>query len=155
MTGRVYEIPFSNVTISAAQDIFSVQSTANMAFIIKEIILNQVTAVTIEGWRMTLKRFSGGYSIGSAGTSVTPVKHNFNDAAATVTARANDTTQTSGGTSVIIRADGFNLVNGYQYLAIPEDEINIAPSQAFVLSLDSTPAAGRVVNGTMLVKELF
>ena len=64
---RVYEVNFNNVTVSAAQDIFSLQSTSSMAMRINEIIITQVTAVTIEAWRLTLKRFSGGYSIGSVG----------------------------------------------------------------------------------------
>jgi hypothetical protein len=153
--GRVYEAGFSAASISAVQDIFSIQSTSGMAFCVREIVLTQITAVTIEAWRMTLKRFSGGYTIGAGGSALTPAKHNFNDAAATCTARSNDTTQTTGGTAVTIRPDGFNLINGYQYLAIPDKEIIISPSQAFVLSLDAAPAGTRVVNGAITFEELY
>lgn len=153
--GRIYEVPFSNVSVSAVQDLLSVQSTSGMAFKLLEIVLGQITVATVENLRLTLKRFSGAYTIGSGGSSVTPVKHNFGDAAATVTARANDTTQTTGGTSSIIRADVFNEINGYQYLAIPDKEIILPPSQAFILSLDTAPAAARTMNGSLLLEELY
>lgn len=153
--GRVYEVPISNVTVSAVQDIFSLQSTSGMAFQLLEIVLGQITQTSPEILRMTFKRFSGGYSIGSGGSTPTPAKHNNGDAAATVTAHANDTTQTSGGTSVTIRGEDWNLINGYQYLAIPKKEIIFPPSQAFILSLDGAPAAGRVVNGSITFEELF
>lgn len=153
--GRVYEANFSNVSVSAVQDLFSIQSTSGMALKVLEIILGQVTMTTVENLRMTFKRFSGAYTIGSAGASATAQKHNFGDAAATATVRVNDTTQTTGGTSATIRADVYNEVNGYQYLAIPDKEIILAPSQAFVLSLDSAPALARTMNGSILFEELF
>src|SRR6185437_14508801 len=106
-------------------------------------VLGQISITTTESVQLTFKRFSGAYTIGSGGSALTPQKHNFGDTAAICTARCNDTTQTTSGTSVIIRADVFNEVNGYQYLAIPEKEIIIAPSQAFVLSMDTAPAASR------------
>lgn len=153
--GRVYEASFSNVSVSLVQDLFSIQSTSGMALKILEIVLGQVTVTTIENLRMTFKRFSGAYTIGSVGSAPTPQKHNFGDPAATATVRANDTTQTTGGSSVTIRADNFNEINGFQYLAIPDKEIILAPSQAFVLSLDSAPAAARTMNGSILFEELF
>lgn len=153
--GRIYEVPFSNVSVSAVQDLFSVQSTSGMAFKLLEIVLGQITVATVESLRLTFKRYSGAYSIGSGGSSITPVKHNFGDAAATVTARGNDTTQTSGGTSSIIRADVFNEINGFQYLAIPDKEIILAPSQALIISLDIAPAAARTMNGSLLLEELY
>jgi hypothetical protein len=153
--GRVYEIPFNNISVSAVQDLISIQSTSGMAFKVLEVVLGQITVTTVESLQLTFKRFSGAYTIGSVGASVTPAKHNFGDAAATVTARRNDTTQTTGGTSVTVRADIYNEVNGYQYLAIPDKEIIIAPSQAFVVSLDSAPALARTMSGSVTIEELF
>jgi len=153
--GRVYEIPFNNISVSAVQDLISVQSTSGMAFKVLEVVLGQITSTTVESLNLSLKRFSGAYSIGSGGGAVTPAKHNFGDPAATATARRNDTTQTNGGTSVTVRADVYNEVNGYQYLAIPDKEIIIAPSQAFVVSLDSAPGAARTMSGSVTIEELF
>ena len=153
--GRVYEVPFAAVSVSAVQDLLSVQSTSGMAFRLLEIVLGQITITTVEALNLSIKRFSGAYTIGSGGASVTPAKHNFGDAAATVTGRRNDTTQTTGGTSVTLRADAYNEINGYQYLGIPDKEIIIAPSQALVLSLDTVPGAARTMSGAILIEELF
>lgn len=153
--GRVYEVPFVGVSVTAVQDLFSVQSTSGMAFKLLEIVLGQVSITSVEALRLTFKRFSGAYTIGSIGTAPAPQKHNFGDAAAVATARVNDTTQTTGGTSVTVRSDVFNEVNGFQYLAIPDKEIIIAPSQAFVLSLDTAPAAARLISGALTFEELF
>jgi hypothetical protein len=155
MTGRVYSAEFNAVSVSAVQDLFLIQSTSGMAFRLLEIIVGQVTVTTVEELRVSFKRFSGAYTAGTGGTAFTPSKHNFGDSAATVTCFTNATTQTSGGTSAILRADTFNEVNGYQYLAIPDREIIIAPSQALVVSLDTAPAAARVMSGTLTLEELF
>ena len=155
MTGRVYSVEFQNISVSAVQDLLIVQSTSGMAFKLLEIVLGQVTLTTVEELRVSLKRFSGAYTAGTGGTTTTPVKHNFGDAAATVTCLSNATTQTSGGTSTILRADVFNEVNGYQYLAIPDREIIIAPSQALVFSLDTAPGTARFMSCTLTFEEIF
>lgn len=155
MTGRVYSVEFNAVSVSAVQDLFLMQSTSGMAFKLLEVVLGQVTLTTVEELRLTFKRFSGAYTAGTGGTAFTPAKHNFGDAAATATCFTNATTQTSGGSSVILRADTFNEVNGYQYLAIPDREIIIAPSQALVVSLDLAPAGARTMSGTLTFEELY
>lgn len=152
---RIYTVSFASVAVTAVQDLISVQSTSGMAIEIHEIVLGQVTATSIEALAISLKRFSGAYTIGSGGSAATPAKHNFGDSAATATGRVNDTTKTTGGTSTTIRAEVFNEVNGFQYLPAPDDRPVIAPSQAFVLSLDGAPAASRTVSGALTFAELF
>lgn len=152
---RIYKVPFAGVSISAVQDLISIQSTSGGSFYLNELYLGQITQTSVELLRMSIKRFSGGYSIGSGGSSVTPAKALFGDAAATATARSNDTTQTSGGTSVTLPADVINLINGWQYLPAPEDRIKINPSQALVWSLDTAPAAARTFNGYAVIAEDF
>lgn len=153
--GRIYSVNFANVSVAAAQDLMSVQSTSGMAFSVHSVVIGQITATTVGNLRLTMKRFSGGYSIGSAGSSATPVKNNFGDTAATATGRVNDTTQTSGGTAAILVADVYNPINGYQYLPPPEDRPIIAISQAFVVSLDTAPSGAETMNGTLIIEELF
>lgn len=156
MAGRVYTLEFAGVTVAAVQDLFSLQSTSGMAFKLIEAVIGPVAGLTTtENVKVSLKRFSGAYTIGSGGSSVTPAKHNNGDAAATCTGRANDTTQTTGGTSVVLRAEDVNEINGWSYLAIPDKEIIIAPSQALVLSLDTAPGASRTVSGTLTFEEVF
>lgn len=153
--GRIYTISFSNVSVAAVQDLISAQSTAGMAFSVHSLVLGQTTATTVGNLRVTLKRFSGAYTIGSVGSAATPAAQNFGDAAATVTGRVNDTTQTTAGTSKVLVADVYNPINGYQFLPPPEDRPIIAISQAFVVSLDTAPSGGETTNGTLTIEELF
>jgi hypothetical protein len=148
---RAYTAQSNNVSVSVVQDLVSIQTTSGMVMEVDEINMGQVTASTVGNLRTTFKRFSGAYSIGSGGSSVTPRPHVFGDSAAVCTGRANDTTQTSGGTSVTLDADVLNVVNGYNKLPAPEDRWSFTLSQAFVWSLDSAPASAE----TMSVKVTF
>lgn len=148
---RAYTSQSNNVSISAVQDLLSLQTTFGMVCEVDELVMGQVTATTVGNLRCTFKRFSGAYTIGSGGSSVTPSKHVFGDSVAICTTRANDTSQTTGGTSVTLDADALNVVNGYVKLPAPEDRWSFAMSQAFVWSLDSAPSASE----TMSVKVTF
>jgi hypothetical protein len=143
---RVYTAQNNDVSVSTVIDIVSLQTTSGMVAEIHELKLGQVTATTIGNLRTTFKRFSGGYSIGSGGSSVTPRPHVFGDSAATATARSADTTQTTGGTSVTLDADSINVINGYDNLPAPEDRWSFTISQAFVWSLDTAPGTSETMS---------
>jgi len=157
MAGRIYSFQMSAASVSAVQDLFLLQSTSGMAFRLLEIVLGQTTLTTVEELKVSLKRFSGAYTAGSAGTATTGQKHVFGDASPIVTCAVNATTQTAVGSGAvsILRSDVFYEVNGYQYLAIPDREIIIAPSQALVMTLDTAPGAARVMSGTATIEELY
>lgn len=152
---RVYSFAFTGVAVSAVQDLISLQSTSGGNFELHELLISQITQTSVELLRLDLKRFSGGYTIGSVGSSATPRPHLFGDAAATCTGRVNDTTQTTGGTSVTLLSDVINLINGWQYLPAPEDRLIFNPSQAMVLSLGNAPAAARTMSGSIKFAEVF
>jgi len=150
---RAYTVRTSNVSVSAVQDLISIQTTSGMVCEIDEMSAGQVTATTVGNLNCSFKRFSGAYSIGSGGTSATPRPHLFGDSAATCTARANDTTQTSGGTSVTLDSDVINVVNGYVKLPAPEDRWSFTLSQAFVWSLDTAPTAAEAMSVKVTFRE--
>lgn len=150
---RTYSAQSNNVAVTAVQDLISIQTTAAMVMEIDELVVGQITATTVGNLRCTFKRFSGGYSIGSAGTSVTPRPHVFGDSAATCTVRANDTAQTSGGTSVTLDADAINVINGYTKLPAPEDRWSFTISQAFVWSLDTAPGSSETMSAKATFRE--
>lgn len=151
---RTYTSQSNNVAVTAAQDLISLQTTSGMVAEIDELVLGQVTATSVGNLRTTFKRFSGGYSIGSGGSSVTPASHLFGNAAATCTTRANDTTQTSGGTAVTLDSDAINVINGYQKLPAPEDRWSFTISQAFVWSLDTAPGSSETMSAKVTFREL-
>lgn len=150
---RAYVVQFNNVSISAAQDLTSLQTTSGMVAEVDEFVFGQITAVSVGNLRITMKRFSGAYTIGSGGSAATPSKNVFGDSAATCTGRTNDTTQTTGGTSVTMPADVINVINGYQYLPAPEDRLSFTISQAFVVSLDAAPGSAETSSGRLVFRE--
>jgi|ERR1051326_2178350 hypothetical protein len=151
---RAYTAQSNNISVSAVQDLMSIQTTSGMVMEIDELAMGQVTAITIGNLRTTFKRFSGAYSIGSGGSSVTPRAHVFGDSAAICTARANDTVQTTGGTSVTLDADAINVVNGYNKLPAPEDRWSFTISQAFVWSLDTAPGSAETMSARVTFREI-
>jgi hypothetical protein len=156
MVGRIYTVSFSAVSVGAVQDLIAVYA-GTMAFAVHMIELDQVTATAVNNLNITHKRLPATVTAGSGGTSVTPVPLRSTNAAATVTAHCNDTTQaTTSGTAAILAAHAVNVINGYLYLPPEADRPVIAPSQAFVLSLNSAPASGSyVMSGTITIEELF
>jgi hypothetical protein len=150
---RTYTVQSNNVSIAVVQDLVSIQTTSGMVAEIDELALGQITATTVGNLRCTFKRFSGAFSIGSGGSSVTPRPHVFGDSAAVCVGRANDTTQTSGGTAVTLDADAINVINGYNKLPAPEDRWSFTISQAFVWSLDSAPASAETMSVRVTFRE--
>ena len=143
---RTYTAQSNNVAVSAVQDLISIETTAAMVMEVDELAFGQDSDNTVGNLQCSFQRFSGVYSIGSGGSSVVPVPHLFGDAAAICTARANDTAQTTGGSSVILDSDAINVVNGYDKLPAPEDRWSFTISQAFVWSLDTAPASAETVS---------
>ena len=92
---------------------------------------------------------------GSGGSAGTVNKTNPADAAASATARINDTTQAiSSGTIVDLWADDWNIINGFLWVPpVPSRPFVIPPAGQFVLSLDSAPAS-IVASGTVWFEEI-
>lgn len=156
MAGRIYTVTKAATNVSGVQDLLNLTATAGMAFKVHEIVISQTGQTTVGNLNFSLKRLPSAVTTGSGGTAVTPQKMNNGDVAATVTARANDTTQaTTTGTASVLRAEAWNPINGYQYMPYPDDQPVIAPSQAFIVSLDTIPAATISLSVSATIEELF
>ena len=155
--GRFYSIPFSAVEVSAAQDLFEVVASSGKPFILHEIVIAQASDygdAQAEGLSILIKRGVGSTS-GSGGSTVTPVKHLTNDAAAGPTAEINNTTQASagGGSLTTVRAEAFNVQAGWQYLPTPEQRLLFLAAEACVVSI-TVPADAVTMSGTLVLEEL-
>ena len=154
--GRIYTIPFRNVSVSAVQDMIAAYAGASMAIELVSLSIGQITQTAVELLQISIKRLPATVSTGSGGSSATPVPDNDTDADATFTARVNDTSQaTSSGTVVYPMPDVLNEVNGYQWIWPEKARPSCKPGEALIASLDSAPPAGRTMSGSMKVKELF
>ena len=154
--GRMYSIPFEAVAVSAAQDLWEVLAASGKNFTLHEIVVGQSsdagdTAAEMLG--ISIKRWIGGTS-GSGGGTVTPAKHDTNDAAAGATAEINNTTQAvaGGGSLTTVRSECFNIQGGYQYLPAPEQRITFLAAERCVVSV-TLPADALTMSGTMVIEE--
>lgn len=155
MSGRIYTLSFQNVTISAAQDLFLAIAGASRYLGVHQFNIGQITGTTVFNARVRLRYLPATVTAGSGGSTPTPVRTNPNDAAATFTAHANDTTQaSSSGTAVDLYDDVLNTVNGMSWFApVPGRPVICGLSGAFVLSLD-TALASFVTNASITIEEL-
>ena len=157
--GRIYSASFDDVSVAAAQSLFNVATDTSgspllVAVAIHQIAFGQRSLTTWEAKPLRFVRTSGAYTTSSGGASATPRPHNFGDAAATATARTNDTTAASGGTGVTVMTDEWVFLNNYLYLPAPEDRIIIAPGQCFQLYLPTAPSGATSCSGSITFEEL-
>lgn len=153
---RLYSVPIDAVAVSAAQDLFGLLATSGMAFKVHMIELGQKSITTWEAKEIKLVRNPATATVGSGGSAATPRPVNPGDAAATVTARINDTTpQTTGGTQAIFFSRTWEFLNGFFWMPAPEQRPVIKPSEGLALKLPTAPSASMTVSGYMLIEELF
>lgn len=157
--GRVYTASFDDVSVSAAQALFNVATGTSgspllFAVSIHSIVLGQRTLTAWEAKPLRFTRTTGAYTPSSGGAAPTPRPHNPGDAAATATARTNDTTQNSGGTTITLITDEWVFLNNYLYLPPPEDRIILAPGQSFQLVLPTAPSGSTSCSGSVTFEEL-
>ena len=154
MARGVYSVQFNNVSVSAAQDFFLIIAGATHKAIIHGAQIGCLSTA-VQNLRITGKRLPATLTNGSGGSTPTPQKTDPQDAAASITAHANDTTPaTTSGTASTIFADVLNTVNGYVWFPPREDRPKIDLSEGFVLSLDTAPSAAMTMNGTIWVEEI-
>lgn len=156
VSGRLYTVSFSAVSISAVQDLIAIYSGSSKIVGIQSIELSQITQNTVGSLRVRLKFLNTAVTAGSGGSAGVISQLVPGDAAATVTARINDTTQaTTTATQVTLWSDQWNLINGM--LWVPPN-VNRPPmaglSTALVVSLDTAPGSAIVASGTVTFEEL-
>lgn len=148
---RLYAITVAAVSVSAAQDLFSLQAADDHPIEIVGIDLGQTSSTTQENIGVSIIR--GHTSVGSGGTSATPVPADPGDAAASFTARINDTTVASAGSAVTLLTSAWNLLAGYaQWWHDPETRPQAGQASLLVVRL-TAPAAARTVRATLWVLE--
>jgi hypothetical protein len=153
--GRLYEIPFEAVSISAAQDVIAIYGASSKIFALVYLELGAGNVVTPQNLRFRIRRLPATVTPGSGGTTPTPKPFSGSgDAAATITAHANDTVQaTTGGTPEDKWATAWSLLNG-TFFEPPRKKCPIfGINEACIISLDQAPTAAFVANGVAIVAE--
>jgi len=158
---RIYAIPFSG-TITAAggdTDIWSFQAASNKPIALRGFTLGQTSEIgdaMEENLRITVRRITTSYAVGSGGSAVTAAAPNTSTVDATwgFTARTNDTTVATG-TSQILDEFGWNERNTPYEHWYPDD--TFAPSstngQGLVIRCETTLADDMTFSGCAWVEE--
>jgi len=152
---RVYRLPFKALNLSSAkQDLWAITTGSSLDAVLEEIRLDPC-ASAITDFNLSINLFTGSFSAGSGGSSLTPVQTDQADAAASFSCKLQNTTQTAVGTGTLKNKDAgaWNLVNGWVWQPVdPRHRILIPVSACLVISLDTTPSS-QVVSGCAIVSE--
>lgn len=156
---RRYTVPFNAVTVTVAQDLFEVINASTKTLKLEKVELTQDSDAgdaQSEQQRFTIKRAAGTYTSGSGGSTATPQKTSFGDAASVVTAEINNTTRAAAGTGTLDTLEVLceNVHNGLHYQAADQREHEFAPSQAIVIGLEAAPADALTMSGTLTFLEI-
>lgn len=155
--GRKYCISFDRVAVSAVQDLFEILVPADMVMVVHRLVVSQDSEegdAEDEQLYVSLRRVSGSPTSGSGGSTPTPQPLDQGDAASTLTAEANNDTQLSGGTNVVVHSEAFNIRAGLDYHPTPEERIVISPSTRLLVELEEAPADAVTMSGTLIVEEV-
>jgi hypothetical protein len=151
---EIFTIVCENVSATAAQDVLAAYAATGKKLRLLAVELAANGQTTVGNYAIRLRYLAATVTAGSGGAAATPHNVNPDGAAPSFTARRNDTTQATSGTSVDLVASQFNPINGYYWQAPTAvgSEPKADLSGAFVLSLDGI--AGTLnISATMWLRE--
>jgi hypothetical protein len=151
---RVYSANFDQVSISAAQDVFSIKASSTVPCKLLAIYLGQSSKATDANnaqQRWQIRR--GQTSQGSGGSTITPRPVTIADTASGVTAHANDTTQANTGTITILHDDVFNIEAGLIWIATERYQFEWSAATCLTVEFPAI-AVTATYNGTIYFCEL-
>lgn len=151
----MFTVGFDAVAITAQQDLIALATASQKPIWIHEIQIFQTSDfgdAQDEILPVVVKR--GATTVGSGGSSATPVATDGGSASSGVTARVNDTTIASGGTIVSLPRLPFNVRAGLIWVPTPSCQIYVVGSSRIVVGLTGTPADSLTCSGFMTYEEL-
>jgi hypothetical protein len=153
--GRIYTAQFTDVAITAIQDLFEVVAPSDAIVMIHAVHLGQRSDVGDAAEEILPVQWTSGYTTsGSGGSSPTVVPREFGDAAYGGTVEANNTTQASSGTAVTEYSWQWNIRLPFDMIWTPELRPILSPSRRGVLELPTAPADSITVSGTIVFEEI-
>lgn len=158
---RIYRVPYTGTLTNAGgdSDLISIQPADDKPCRLIGWILGQVSEIgdaQEENLRLTVRHMAATFTVGSGGSSVTPVGNRPGTSiAAGFTARCNDTTvATTSGTSTIVEELGWNERNVPWERWIPEEmRPQASQGEALLVRCETTPADDITVAMTFFVEE--
>ncbi len=152
---RIYTAQFTDVAVTALQDLFEIVAPADSIVVIHDVHFSQKTDVGDAAEEILNIQFTSGHTTsGSGGSSVTPVPAELQDSAFGGTCEANNTTQASAGTIVTHYSWNWNIRVGFDKVWTPETRPVIAPSRRACFELTANPADSITMSGSVTFAEI-
>lgn len=155
--GRIYSATFQAVAVSVVQDLFEILTPSTAVMVLHRITITQQSEegdAQDEQLRCSVYRVTGAPTSGSGGSTATPRPHNQGDSAAGITVEINNTTQLSGGTSVALWSEAWNVRAGWDFYPAPENRPTFQPSTRCLVTLDEAPADAITMSGMVVFEEI-
>jgi hypothetical protein len=154
---RTYDVSFEQVAVTAAQDLVTILGAAGKICRIKRVRVSATDTSIPTAQMLSLREryLPVTVTAGAGGSTPTPRQLDPGDAAASVTAHANDTTKTTtNGTALVVNEIGCHIYAGYDYTYPPDARPIVGPSEAFVFELLSTVSGTVHLSGGVTVEEM-
>lgn len=154
---RLYTVSFSQVAVSAPQDLAQIPGVSNKLVRILRFWLSPAVDTSLaaaQGLSLRCRILPATFTVGSGGsTGLTPSKKDQGDAASSIsTAATNNTVKaTTSGTAVILFSGGAHLYSGIDKRF--DSPVPIVPTAGFVLELLSTPTGTVTLSGGVDLSE--
>lgn len=156
--GQIYVATFTDIDISAAQDLFEIVAPATSRIVIREFEIGQHSdAGDALADMLDLQIIRGHTTSGSGGASVTPVPVvPWSDApAAAATVERNNTTIAADGSPKTLRATAWNVMGGYRYYpGFRGERIMLDYSDRLVFRLGTAPSSTIKCCATLVFEEI-
>lgn len=148
--GRLYSASFTEVAVSAQQDLFQIEANTVPA-IIHAVYLSQSSDVgdaASEGLSILIRRVTDAVT-----NDIAEVAVDGGDAAANADLAINETTELVTGATTI-HAEDWNILTPFIFLPTPELRPVVQVGNAVVVNLNTTPADAITMSGTMYFEEV-
>ncbi len=148
--GRVYTVQFSEVAVSAQQDLFQIEAITVPAKILA-VYLSQSSDVgdaSAEHLSIRICRVTD-----AVVDDLATVQRDTGDATQNANVAVNETTELVTGLEVY-HSEAWNIALPFVYLPTPQMQPIIQVSNAMVVNLNTTPADALTMSGTIYFEEL-
>lgn len=153
--GRIYTAQFTDVVVSAIQELFEINVNGATVVKIHKFGFFQTTDfgdAEEEGLSIVMK--SGQNNSGSGGTTVVPIPLSSGDPAFLGTVEANNTTIAGAGTIVTHYAWGWNIRIPFEEIFTPECQPEISPGERLTFELLNAPVDPITMSGHIVFEEM-
>jgi hypothetical protein len=153
--GVEHYVHFDQVAVTAAQDLFELIPTSAKPLVVEDGELSQSTELgDAQEEQLVLRWRRGNTTTGSGGTSPTPVKKNPSFAAASFTAKANNTTKATAGTVDTLMPSTWQIRAEKRFMVLPQGVVECPAGSRLCLELVNAPADSVTISGWLLVREV-